>query len=585
MEAFGKEIDRRAFLKLASGLAIALVLTFTASGDKGNGSGKVSLTVADFWSPVPWRTFFHAQGRDIVADSTGEKVFFRGVNLNGLEFGTFFDNPYPGELGKDYFAPRPKDFRAVKALGFNVIRVLFEWARLVPGWQPGEPLPTELDPAYLGILNKVIQRAAANRLYVILDMHDFLKYWSGQSVQVCVDTSPDHQQLLAHTWKLLATHFGENPALLGYDIMNEPVRQEAGELCSSCNWHAIAQSVVDAVRTVDEKHLIFVEGPNFSLASAWPIENGKIPFITDRVIPARTIYSPHVFFDFNNDSRYDQPGEETGPIGQWEYYVRDRLMPTIDWSIDNNVPIFIGETNVPCTADWADVLEHAFVNFFDPLHLSLTAWHYINPAHCPPEICPLNLAACPILLKVLKRHPGGVWEESGSFIPTPFDSRIYDDVRVNPWDAGEGFFGDLLIDFCANNPVCEGDCSLSVHFNQSNFAGVKFIHHYGLDTRRLKTFRFCIFLSGMGQQNFKIFTTAPRSDCDPGEEPIYPPTFDEQPELRDFLPLLSPGQWQQVEIPLEAIVDPKEPIINGIAFQNMGTSQEVFYLDDIHLIP
>jgi hypothetical protein len=81
------------------------------------------------------------------------------------------------------------------------------------------------------------------------------------------------------------------------------------------------------------------------------------------VNPLRLVYSPHIFFDFDNDSICDLPGEELGPIGQWEYYVRDRLLPMIDWSIDGDVPIFIGEMGVPCTPNYALVLDHVFANF------------------------------------------------------------------------------------------------------------------------------------------------------------------------------------------------------------------------------
>jgi endoglucanase len=544
---------------------------------------------ADEYSDLAWASFFHTVGRDIVSDSTGEKVAFRGVNLNGLEFGSFFDNPYPGEEGEYYYKPRPQDLDEIKAYGFNVIRVPFEWARLVTGWQPTDPLPTTLDPTYLDYLDEVVQTAVERQIYVVLDMHDFLKYWSGQSTQVCVDddTSSAHQQLLAHTWKLLAAHFRDNPAVLGYDIMNEPVRREMEkeppEPCSSCNWHAIAQSVADTIRAVDTNHLIFVEGLNYSLASDWPVENGKTCFITDCVTPTRIVYSPHVFFDFNNDSHYDQPGEETGPIGKWEYYVRDRLLPVINWSIDNNVPVFIGETGVPCTTDWAAVLDHVFRNFFEPLHLSATVWHYIDPEHCPPADCPLNLAACPEACDVLKRYPGGPYQETGSFTPTPSESLIYDDELVNPW--GDGSWGDVIIDWCATDPVFEEDCSIRVYFYQGNFAGLKFIHHHGLDTRLFTTLRFWIYLTGEGQQNFKIFTTSPLSDCDPGADPIYPPDYDLQPELSDYLPIPSIGQWQRVDIPLQGIVNPAEPIISGIAFQNMGTSQEIFYLDLVTVEP
>ena len=651
MKKHREENNHRIFKLALTGIVLALLL----GGFNSNGTSEARELGTDL-------SFFHTVGRDIVSDSTDEKVVFRGVNLNGLEFGVwenFEDNPCPGEEGTNYFRPREKDFENIKDSGFNVIRVPFEWARLVTGWKPSDPLPTELDMEYLGFLDDVVDMAGQNELYVILDMHDFLKYWCSKGDYKCVDDSDAYQQLLIRTWKLLAEHFSENTAVLGYDIMNEPVRQEEEENCSSCNWHAIAQSVVDAIRTVDENHLIFVEGPNYSLASDWPVENGKKPFINDAVTPPRIVYSPHVFFDFNSDSKYDQEGEDIDPIGIWEYYARDRLMPAIDWSIDNNVPIFIGETNVPCTADWALVLDHAFRNFFEPLNLSVTAWHYIDPQHCPLNECPLNLLACPegYQLDVLKKYPGGVYQEREPFTPTPYDSLIYGDERVNPWDCGDGYWGDIIIDFCNKNPAFEGNCSISVHFYREweylfsiekefedelnkgiiseklrdifktngfplsenamvtkekddkwvitdgekiyivkkedgklniyyrdNYSGVKFMHHYGLDTRRFNILRFQIFLSGEGEQNFKIFTTAPRSDCDPGEDPIYPSTFDEQPELIEFFPSPRVSGWQQVDIPLEAIVNPEEPIINGIAFQNMGKSQEVFYLDGIELI-
>ncbi len=539
----------------------------------------------EFLGVVPWGTYFRTEGRDIIAESTGEKVVFRGVNLNGLEFGAFYDRPYPGREGINYFKPRPQDFDSLKAIGFNVIRVPFEWARLVPGWRPAN-LPATLDSSYLKILKDVVGMAAKKQIYVILDMHDYLKYWSGQNQQVCVFDHPDHQRLLSHTWKLIATNFRDSTSVLGYDIMNEPVRREAGiENCNSCNWPMIAQSVVNDIRLVDKKHLIFGEGPNYSLASDWPVENGKRPSLIDGVIPSRIVYSPHVYLDFDNDSRYEQ-GEETGPKGQWQYYIRDRLIPAIDWSIDNNVPLYFGELGVPCTADWAALLDSAFVNFFDPLHLSVTVWNYLDPAKDPLSQNPLNLLACneKHQLKVLKQHLGGVYIETGSFKPTPLDSRIYDKIRVNPWDAGDGFWGNVMINFCASDPVFPGNCSISVRFSNT-YDGVKFVHHFGLDTRRFVALRFKIYLGGSGRQNFKVFTTAPVSDCETKADPEFP-IYEKRRELRQFLPNTMPNIWHDIVIPLDStIIDPREPIISGIAFQNMGMNQDIFFLKDIRFVP
>jgi endoglucanase len=571
--------------------------------------GQYTLIVRLFWrTSAPWRDedvlthtypvavlpptalmFFHTVGRDIVADATGQKVAFRAVNLNGLEFGRAFDNPYPGIEGTNYFQPRPEDFVRVKALGFNAIRVPFEWARLVPGWHPSMPSPAALNASYLAILDNVVSMAAQQGLQVIPDMHDFLKYWSGPSKEECVDNAnPAYQELLVETWRLLATHFKDNPAVLGYDIMNEPVRREGTELCGSCNWARIAQAIVDAIRTVDVKHLIFVEGKNYSLASDWRVENGGTPFVVDRITPPRLVYSPHVFFDFKNDSQYDSAGEGDGPIGSWEYVVRDRLRPVIDWSIANNVPLFIGETGVPCSERWAAVLEHVFRNYIEPLRLSVGIWHYIDPQRSPLRDSPLNLLACPQehQLNVLKQFPGGPYVERGTPALIPTDSRIYDDSRVNPWDAGTGLFGELAVNFCESHPVFEGTCSTSVRFNRDNFDGVKFIHHTSVDSRWFQTLAFRIYLTGTGAQNFKLFTTAPQPDCDgPGPDPEYPSRYADQPELRSFLPTPTVGQWQEVRIPLTRLVNPGNPMINGIAFRNLGANQDIFYLDNIRLLP
>jgi hypothetical protein len=398
--------------------------------------------------------------------------------------------------------------------------------------------------------------------------------------------------------------------------------------------------VVDSIRRVDSNHIVFVEGPNFSLASNWPVENPE-PFIADPISPPRIVYSPHVYFDLDNDSRYDGPGEEAGPGSPWAQDVRDRLLPAIDWSIAHDVPIFIGETNVPCTPAWADVLDHAFRHFFQPLKISVTLWGYCSPQYCLLEEFPLNLLACPgsHQMDILKRYPGGTYSETGALDLTPSGSPIYADERVSPWHVGTGSFETLSLDFSATGTVSEGSRSLRVHFDRPNFAGVKFTHHFGLDTRRYRTLEFSVFLEGGGRQNFKVFTSSPRPDCDPGDDRAYPADYDAQPELTDFLlpedfdgdgtvgfldfllfgssygrqtgdPGFGPvydlnqdqtvnfpdflqfvgsygwrkgGQWHRVEIPLEGIVDREHPIVNGIAFQNMGATQEVFYLDDIYL--
>ncbi len=550
------------------------------AGEDPNGDGLTNLDAYELGlSPVLSQDFFHTEGRDIVADATGEKMTFRGVNLTGLEYGAFFDYPYPGQEGQDYSKPWAQELSAIAGAGLNLIRLPIEWARLVPGWKPGDPLPAAMNSEYVAMVDDVVAAASRQGLYVILDMHDFLKYWSGRSAQVEINDSVPHQELLARTWQLLAGHYAAEPAVLGFDLMNEPIREGAG----SSNWHAIAQFVVDAIRSVDENHLIIVEGPNYSLASSWPVDNPGA-FITDTIAPPRIVYSPHIYVDRNNDSLYDQPGEQDGPVGLAEYYVRDRLMPAIDWSIEHDVPILIGELGVPCTTEWAGLLDGMYEMFFDPLEISTAAWQYIEMDRWPYLPVPeLNLAGCNSLLDALAAHPGGPYVERSEFSPRPGDSLIYDEPLgepyeaspVNPWQ--DGSWNSVGVDFAATGPVFQGDHSIRVDY-QGDWGGLKFVHAFGIDTARFATLTFQIYATS-SDLDFKIFTTGPL----PGSAE-YPPIYDNRASLSDYV-TVSPGQWQLVEIPLWDIVDPAESTITGIAFQDDNNPDAPFYLDVVRLTP
>jgi uncharacterized protein (TIGR03437 family) len=541
---------------------------------------------------APSLSFVHTDQQHLILDSTGRRLVLRGVNLGGLEFGGPFGAArparYPGVRDSDFFVPGSAEIRRIRELRFNAVRLPIEWARLVPAWEPARALPAALDATYLGFVRGVVQTVEAEGLYVVLDLHDFLKYWAAPPAPVvCVDSSEPHQALLARTWQLLAAQFADSRAVM-LDLMNEPVRRDAQEPCGSGNWPQIAQRAIDAIRAVDRNHLIFVQGVNYSLASRWPIENSA-PFVRDSVTPPRLVYSAHVYFDFSETSRYDAPGEALGPVGNWPQYVRDRLMPFFDWSAANKQPIVIGETNVPCGSQWGLVLDHAFRRFFDPLQVSTFLWNYADPGICPLRLCALNIAACSqnSQTAVLDRFPVDRYVDPpdiSTFIPIPFESVLFSGGRVNPWDGGEGIVGDVAVDFCdASRPVA-GSCSLRAAFPKNDFSSIKFIHRNGLDTRRFTTVTFQIYLSNASEPDLKLWTTSPRIGSGGPEDPVYPAAFRDQPNLREFLPAFRGPGWHTVQIPIGRLVNPNGPsIVNGLAFQNVGVAQGAFYLNHLAL--
>lgn len=509
---------------------------------------------------LPWPSFFHAEGRHLVADANGARCCFRGVNLAGLEYGAFFVKTYPGSLGVNFFQPEVRDLAQVAAWGFNCVRLPFEWARLVPGYRVGAPV--SLNAEYLGLIDQVVGWAAAQRLYVILDMHDYLKYWSGSNQQVFVDNEPDYRPFLAETWRKTAAHFAANPAILGYELMNEPARYDGPGKGGDSNWHAIAQSVIHAIRTADTNHLVLVDGRNYSLPGIWQRDNGPHAFVHDEISPPRLAYCPHVYFNVAGDSRYK---EGVAPVADWCYYVRDRLLPIIDWAETNNVPIMITESGIPNTAAWAALLSTVFDDFFEPLRLSNIYWLY-DPRHSTSE---LQLNANSRQLSVLRAHPGGAYTDLQPVHLAYRHSPLYDGALVPPWRNASWLSPGDEIDFDAALPCAPGQRGIRVGF-ANEWSALKFYHEY-LDTRRYAALQFKIRGGAPGGQDILLFTENRRRQAS------------SKTKLSNYA--LPDNETRTVRIPLADLVAPDDPVITSVVFQNGYRAQPAFFIWDIVLLP
>jgi len=69
------------------------------------------------------------------------------------------------------------------------------------------------------------------------------------------------QQQLIDQWQLIASHYKDEPAILGYGLLNEPVTQNDTEYLS------LMDRIVSAIRVTakDVKHILFVM-PNLGFA-------------------------------------------------------------------------------------------------------------------------------------------------------------------------------------------------------------------------------------------------------------------------------------------------------------------------------
>jgi endoglycosylceramidase len=175
-------------------------------------------------------------------DIQGRQTILHGINMVCKDK----ERNYIG----DY---KEEDFVTLKQWGFNVIRLGIFWDGV-------EPTPGEYNDKYLSEIERLIELAKKNNLYVFLDMHQDLyscKYsdgapewatithgqehtktdlWSesyllSRAVQVAFDNFWNNREAadgvgiqdhFINMWRHIATRYKDNTNVIGYDILNEP---------------------------------------------------------------------------------------------------------------------------------------------------------------------------------------------------------------------------------------------------------------------------------------------------------------------------------------------------------------------------
>jgi len=260
-----------------------------------------------------------------VVDSNGSAVILRGVAVNQL--GDYFQ-ANPSVPSTHQLARR--DFEQMANLGISSVRLIVSWSKL-------EPAPYVHDRAYLAQIKQAVQWAKENNIYVVLDMHqdawgkhiysfpdencnwplipnigwDGAPQWAtftddrGRCMLVHRELSlavmnawqafwhdrEGIQQHLIDTWAWLAEEFKDEPAMAGYDILNEPGWGWNPVMDVRKHKPAFYRRAAAAIRKAEAgglNKIIFFEP--LSIWAAIPHERA-VPFTQDPDI----IYAPHIY--------------------------------------------------------------------------------------------------------------------------------------------------------------------------------------------------------------------------------------------------------------------------------------------------
>lgn len=294
----------------------------------------------------------HTSGKTII-DSSGHEVILRGVNLGGwlvsedwmcgttdttdsggrsvrktLE--TRFDSTQVKQLFNTWEDNwiTSADIDTIRAIGFNFMRVPFGWRNLQD--QNQQWYLDSMGHVNFSRLDWIVAQAALRNMYVLLDYH----IWLDQDLAYNGISGTDSVvRSTCKIWKAVASHFGNNATVAGYDILNEPT-SSAGEY--------VKQMIYDTIRSVDPAHMISME---------WTA--------IDTVRWHNVLYQDHWY------------GMTAPTLDSNQTYFDGHYLPILRAADSLGVPYYIGETHVENDSGFAWSLDQYCLH-----HTSWSPWTY-----------------------------------------------------------------------------------------------------------------------------------------------------------------------------------------------------------------
>lgn len=239
-------------------------------------------------------SFLKVEG-ELIKNENGEDVSLRGVNAGGLgvieQWMTGFvrssseDSAYIArdhyttsqvwierfgyedavELWKAYQEAwwTEDDFANCAKMGINVIRLPFTYMDIDFDAVISYKNAGDFDFTFL---DNFVSKAEEYGIYTILDLHGAYGSQNGQDhsgqtfdtvKEVTFYSDENLLQLTADLWGAVAEHFKDNPAVAGYDLLNEPIEKGNGET-SKRHWDAL-DMFYKAIRAVGDEHIVIFE--------------------------------------------------------------------------------------------------------------------------------------------------------------------------------------------------------------------------------------------------------------------------------------------------------------------------------------
>lgn len=237
------------------------------------------------------------------------------------------------------------DFRQIKEAGFDFVRLPF-WHV----WLDAADAPAGVADGWER-LDAAIGWSKAHGLRVLLDLHGApgsQNDWdhSGVAKRNLLFTVPGYRDRTAELWKRVAARYRDEPAVWGYDLLNEPNGGRPEEL------HAFHDRLFREIRAIDPRHVIVLEDGLHGLHTMPP---------PSKYGWTNVAYSVHFYlFGAKSDDEHKMFADTTVP--GWRAK-----------QIEFGVPLYIGEFNA-LNPWWGLESTRRYVRAFNAFGWAWSPW-------------------------------------------------------------------------------------------------------------------------------------------------------------------------------------------------------------------
>ncbi len=278
--------------------------------------------------------FAHTRGQQILAGEN-QVLQVRGTNLGNwfLPEGYMwhFDNgpQSPREIEafvteaigptraagfwRDYHARyiTREDFHWIRQAGFNTVRLPIDYRLFAgnnaEGWQ---------------MLDRAVSWARAEGLYLVIDLHAAPGGQTGANIDdsfgwpwLLQDEGAQHDTI--ELWKRIAARYSQEAAILGYDLLNEPLPHFPQVRFLDARLEPFYRKLIAAIRQVDKNHIVILE------AARWDSDFS----VFGKPFDSNVVYEFH-YYAFGN------------PVPPTQAAIQQYL----DFRDKHNVPLWLGES-------------------------------------------------------------------------------------------------------------------------------------------------------------------------------------------------------------------------------------------------